>query len=908
MEMFCQNITLTLLHSLWLVGVAAILLLFALRIIGQHRFMLRYLLSVATLFAATAGILFTYNVVSITSIVTSEASQSIRSQQQLMRLDNTTRNSIQPNNSVGTASAPLPNLASQPITSPSPDTESHSTERTTFPAIDKTQAFAIPQHVYKFIFWIWVSGSLLMYNRIIRSLVGLRRLSQSCKPIEPGPLDNLIRKTASQIGMTRRFEVFFVKTAIPSTIGFFRPILLLPLSMATGYTDDDLRCIIAHELVHIRHYDCLVNFVQLLIEGLLFFNPAIWFISRQIRLERELCCDQVALRYSGSKIDYIELVYRFLKLSASLSQEKSQPLVASFLKSSESDDLALRRVRRLALPKDRVKFRIPWLSMLLVVFVSSMLIIGISKGVDPGAKFVAKLLSPEERIETVQKLDEKYGPVINQKSPKKEWPIISGMIRTEDGSPLPERIEVIYHSDSEGYSESCSMIGRSPCNNEKDIIKKTDWTSPNAAPINRIDDSGFFSYAVRPGVVTMVFTAEGYAAVASKLTTLKPNQRLDNVDLVLTKGFDSKIKVTDSKGNPIEGAQLTGGFSPINGSCQLLYKEKSNKGGIITISHSPRGMWFRFNMVADGYEPISDSFMSLEEKGTTVPHQVTMQKGVAFSGRVLNKSGEPVSGAEFKLLSSNDGHASREGVYATTDANGYFAITQLKSGAEYLFLVRSKEYGCQLYKHMHPDTEKAKITMKQEKIVGRVTGDLDLLKRENDMPVLEYKWSYRLKGYSDLSGNSQFISVRIEGEQGTFDISEITGNHISIFDPTGVSDSLLKGPVEQFVGRDVVIELKRPDIADKVMRKVIINFVPPEGSPPPEGTVGFNMPAKMGTRYSNSHREIKNFPVKDGRVELEMPTPGYQLELDESKTNLLGYAIPSSETKRFFSTTGNSIW
>lgn len=910
MEEFCQNITISLLHSFWLAGIATLLLLLAMRIIDQHRSILRYTLSVLALLTVAVSIIFTYNVVSITRANQSEIDQKDHAQQQVTQLDKTMSGNARPEHIAGTTPSQSSDEASFPVTSSSATTGSSSSERSISPAISEAQPFAIPKHILTGVFWFWVVGCLLMYYRIFRSLVGLRRFSLSYKPLDPGPLEDLIRETASQIGMARHFEIFLAQTAVPSTIGFFRPILLLPLSMATGYTDDDLRCIIAHELVHIRHYDCLINFVQLLIEGVLFFNPAIWLISRQIRLERELCCDQVALRYSESRIDYVKLICSFIPLgstlasisrnSATLAVCAGESLAMSLGKSSEDHEWFLRRVRRLALPKDRAKLRMPWSSVLLVLFATVVLMTAISMGVDPSARFVANLLSPKERVEAIEQLEEKYGQADYQKCPKEEWPIISGTIRTEDGSPLPKQIEGLYHSENVQLSTTCAVEGRYARSNREQTTDTADPTLPNAKPINRIDDSGFFSYAVQPGVVTLAFQAKGYALVATKTEKLKPNQRLDKVELVLTKGFDSKILIIDSKGNPIEDAKLNGGFSPIMGSCQMLYNETSDKDGIITISHSPTGMWFQFNIVADGYEPISDSFASSERKGATALHQVTMQKGVSFAGRVLNKQGEPVAGAEFKLLASTHGYANREKVYDTTDTNGCFAITQLKSGSEYLFLVRSKDYGCQLYKYTHPNPDKIDITMKQEKIIGRVTGNLDLLKRKDGTPVLEYRWSQRLKGYEDCSGNPHFVPVRIEGEQGRFEISELIGNQISIYDPTGFSDFLLKGPVEQFVEHEVVVDLKQTDTADVAMRKVIINFVPPKGSPPAEGTVSLTVPERRGIQYLKKHYITKSFPVKNGRVELEMPTPGYNLHFNNDDTNLAGYTIPSSETKCFF--------
>ena len=80
---------------------------------------------------------------------------------------------------------------------------------------------------------------------------------------------------------------------VPMAIGWLRPVILLPISVMTGLDEDQLRAILAHELAHIRRYDYLVNILQSAIEVLLFYHPAVWWLSHRIRAERENCCDDL---------------------------------------------------------------------------------------------------------------------------------------------------------------------------------------------------------------------------------------------------------------------------------------------------------------------------------------------------------------------------------------------------------------------------------------------------------------------------------------------------------------------------------------------------------------------------------------------------------------------------------------
>jgi beta-lactamase regulating signal transducer with metallopeptidase domain len=90
----------------------------------------------------------------------------------------------------------------------------------------------------------------------------------------------------------------------PAVIGWFRPVILLPLAALTGLSDEQLEAVIAHELAHIRRFDSFVNLFQVATETLLFYHPAVWWISKRIRDERENCCDDVAISVCGDAVNY----------------------------------------------------------------------------------------------------------------------------------------------------------------------------------------------------------------------------------------------------------------------------------------------------------------------------------------------------------------------------------------------------------------------------------------------------------------------------------------------------------------------------------------------------------------------------------------------------------------------------
>ena len=90
----------------------------------------------------------------------------------------------------------------------------------------------------------------------------------------------------------------------PAVIGWVRPVVLLPFCALVGLSESQLGAVIAHELAHIKRYDAFVNLFQVAAESVLFYHPAVWWLSKRIRSERENCCDDAAIAICGSPLEY----------------------------------------------------------------------------------------------------------------------------------------------------------------------------------------------------------------------------------------------------------------------------------------------------------------------------------------------------------------------------------------------------------------------------------------------------------------------------------------------------------------------------------------------------------------------------------------------------------------------------
>ena len=89
-----------------------------------------------------------------------------------------------------------------------------------------------------------------------------------------------------------------------------RCVILLPISTLSGLSREQIEMILAHELAHIRRHDFFVNLLQATVETLLFYHPAAWWISRRIRVEREHCCDDIAVDVCGNPLQYARALTR----------------------------------------------------------------------------------------------------------------------------------------------------------------------------------------------------------------------------------------------------------------------------------------------------------------------------------------------------------------------------------------------------------------------------------------------------------------------------------------------------------------------------------------------------------------------------------------------------------------------
>ncbi|MFK7981028.1 MAG: M56 family metallopeptidase [Saprospiraceae bacterium] len=153
----------------------------------------------------------------------------------------------------------------------------------------------------------WGLGMFYFTLRFCKNLYGVNKLQKSDNELINSEWLAKIKIFKNQLNIEKEVQVFLSKyVKEPITFGHFKPIILLPISLVTGFDNAAIETIILHELAHIKRNDYLVNLGQSIIEIILFYHPLVWWISREIRELREHCCDDLVLSLGDNRTTYVE--------------------------------------------------------------------------------------------------------------------------------------------------------------------------------------------------------------------------------------------------------------------------------------------------------------------------------------------------------------------------------------------------------------------------------------------------------------------------------------------------------------------------------------------------------------------------------------------------------------------------
>jgi GWxTD domain-containing protein len=152
---------------------------------------------------------------------------------------------------------------------------------------------------------VWIAGVLFFHVRGMASWIAARRLRGRGVCVAAECWQSLLDRLAARLRLSRPVTLLESCLAeVPVVIGYLRPVILMPVGLLAGLPSAQIESILLHELAHIRRHDYLVNLMQIVVESLLFYHPAVWWISSVMRTERENCCDDLVVATQGDALGY----------------------------------------------------------------------------------------------------------------------------------------------------------------------------------------------------------------------------------------------------------------------------------------------------------------------------------------------------------------------------------------------------------------------------------------------------------------------------------------------------------------------------------------------------------------------------------------------------------------------------
>ena len=558
---------------------------------------------------------------------------------------------------------------------------------------------------------LWLVGVVLMLVRMTLAVADAGRLVRHGCRADPSTVA-FVDRLRKELGIARRVRVVTSQLCdCPVVAGVVWPTIVLPVSLLTELPPQAIRAILLHELAHIRRHDYLLNLMQMLVESVLFFNPAIWWVSRQIRIEREACCDALAVRATGEPIVYSQALAAWaerLRRSAS-----DAPISAAAMAiSGRRSGMLLGRIRRVLYPAERPTLHVSPASLLGLLVLTLIAVGAVWQGTHLAVSVAAQILSPAERVERVA---EKVAANAPPRRSRADDPVtLIGTVRTEDGRSLPKPLRASSYSRS-GNSSTMSAEG---------------------------EFGETFKVTTSPGIVWLLFKAEGYGPGVAGPFNVESGEVIDDIEIVLPIGFSVEFVVADEDGNPVPDADVSAGYITGGGASNAL-QARSDRQGHGVLSHAIEGEYF-VSAKAAGFQDTGSDRMHIQ-RGETLP--ITLKRALPVTGQVVAADGRPIAAATIRAFVTRSERRGGSHIHgpvgdqlATTDDAGRFVLDQLVGGSIYDVLVGHPEHGRRVHEGIQPGQQDLQLDLGPNlTLEGTLHGDLASLPRRRGEPSIKVR-------------------------------------------------------------------------------------------------------------------------------------------------------------------------
>ncbi len=712
----------------------------------------------------------------------------------------------------------------------------------------------------------WAAGVTVMLLRAVAALLHVHVRLLGSAGQAPGHLVRVVEEITGEMRLTRRVRVLVRKhLPSPAVVGAIWPTLLMPAAAMTGLSHDQLRVVIAHELAHVRRHDYLVNLLQLLFEAVLFFNPAAWWLSRQLRIEREACCDALATRVVGA--EHRPTLAQVLVDLAEQQQAASMPLAATPLGGGRGGGRdghpLVDRVRRLLLPHERPRTRLPWYTLLGMLALVIVAMGGLHAATNIAVTSIAAALTPQERIERLHEVRQTHGAPLEEldATAPENRVTVRGRVRTADGMPLPEGTRIHYRV-------------------------RTSNSGLHSIAGGTVDDGPFTGRLPYGRIHIGIQGAAGYAPVVKELDVPEPGATVEDIELVMSAGFSARLRLLDGQGQPLPHAELTCAYLPDADGWRIGHHTvTSDAQGIVELAHVPA---YPMHVTAEvpGHQHDIETFEL--EPDRTVTWQLRSARPTR--GVVVDRdTAEPVADAELHLVrrqgfaatSHDPRYRHHRILMATADDAGRFTLDTLNHAARYTLMAMSNTHGPELVHDVEAGQDLRIELGPHRSVRGRIVGDLTPLIDDAGRHGPELRWNNNLRVDSSAWSHQQRTPLRIDDGEAHFELRQLVPGDLTLH-LAGTQHGIDIGdePID-----DLVIDLDAllaPDADPGATRRVVLRLEHPEDWPTPHGRINIHAVATDGRRFDET------FELEEGWISFDAPAPG---EFRYEAQGLVGYWI-----------------
>jgi beta-lactamase regulating signal transducer with metallopeptidase domain/protocatechuate 3,4-dioxygenase beta subunit len=544
---------------------------------------------------------------------------------------------------------------------------------------------------------VWLTGVVILGGRMLIGVVGSYRWRRRLLPLP----DESRRRAAAlgeRFGAAVSDRIWLSRSAIqPMVVGYLKPLVLLPASLAAGMPPELLEAVIAHELAHVRRFDPLVNLVQRIVETLLFYHPALWWLSRRVRAEREICCDELAVQHTGDPVVYASALER----AGRMRLATARPVPALGLLNGRRPLLArIRLILGTAGDIER-KPASSWPAGLLAV----AMVVAVAAAIE--------FTSPVEAAP----MDEKrlFGRVVNDKG--EPVPGVEVSVWTADEHALRQALAIHVRTDQQGRFDATAPFagvryfvmargrggGRipvfTPGTGEEIVLTLEPYEPHELSGIARTESGepvadatvvlvGEYAFSTKArtdaqGRYRIVVAGRlGQGVMHAETTKLiSPYQRvLDShrsVDFMLgpPAGLTGLVK-DQLTGKPVDGCVLT--LKP-RFSCGFARTATTDGAGRFSIVHLPPGEYEARAASDTHYEPPTRGDFLERPKvpltsGRRSFHEIKLRPMTTIVGRALRHNGQPAAGAFAGVRAYWNMDSKNQYLRTQADAEGRFLI------------------------------------------------------------------------------------------------------------------------------------------------------------------------------------------------------------------------------------------